>query len=64
MAKLILVSRQKVRASLKKLEKLQKKDPQWLKEKKEMEKWEAKEKKRRDVEFAAKRAGKKGKEVE
>ncbi len=64
MAKLITVSREKLKASLQKLEKLEAKDPQWQKEKKEMEKREAEEKARRDAVFAAKKAERQRKEGE
>ncbi len=56
MAKLIVVSRDRVEASHRRLEELLAKDPQWQEEKKELERRQAKEKKRRDAEYAAKRA--------
>lgn len=56
MAKLITVTKEKLKASLEKHEKLQVKDKHWQKEKKKIKKDEAKEKVRRDAEFAAKKA--------
>ncbi len=65
MGKLIVVNRDRVEASHRRLEELLAKDPRWQEEKKELERWEAEEKKRRDAEYAAKRAAGKepGKEV-
>jgi hypothetical protein len=55
MGKLIVVSRDRVEASHRRLEELLAKDPRWQEEKKELERWEAEEKARRDAEYAAKR---------
>jgi len=54
MGKLIVVDRDKLNASLRKTEKLLNKDPHWKEMKKEMERYQAEEKKRRVKEFAAK----------
>ena len=53
MAKLIVVTREQVEASHRKLEELLAKDPLWQEEKKQMEDLIAVEKARRDAEFAA-----------
>ena len=58
MAKVIVVTRDQVESSHRKLEKLLAKDPQWAKEQKEMERWAAEEKKRRDADYAAKQGAK------
>ena len=64
MAKLITVTKEKLKASLEKHEKLLAKDRQWQKEKKKMEEDDAKEKTRRDAEFAAKQKEEQQKEGE
>lgn len=64
MGKLIVVSRDRVEASHRRLEKLLAKDPRWQEEKKEWERWEAEEKARRDAEYAAKREAHKEPEKE
>lgn len=56
MAKLVVVSRDKVDAAHRRLEELLSKVPRWQEERKELERWEAEEKKRRDAEYAAERA--------
>jgi hypothetical protein len=55
MGKLVVVSRDQVEAAHRRLEELLAKDPRWQEEKKELERWEAEERKRRDAEYAAKR---------
>lgn len=55
MAKLIVVTREELEASHRKLEKLFAKDPWWQEEKARLERDEAEEKKRRDAEYSAKR---------
>lgn len=55
MGKLVVVSRDRAEAARRRLDELLAKDPRWQEEKKELERWEAEEKKRRDVEYAAKR---------
>ena len=54
MGKLIVVDRERLKASLRKTKKALDKDPQWIKNKKELERQEKEEKKRRDKEFAVK----------
>ena len=56
MGKLVVVSRDQVEAARRRLDELLAKDPRWQEEKKELERWEAEEKKRRDAEYAAKQA--------
>lgn len=56
MGKLVVVSRDQVEAARRRLDELLAKDPRWQEEKKELERWEAEEKKRRDVEYSAKQA--------
>lgn len=58
MARLVAVDREKVKAAQKELEELEANDPHLKKEREEMERRFAKEKKRRDAEHAAKQAEK------
>ena len=52
MAKLIYVDRKQLKASMKKWEKLQARDPFWKEQKKMMEKFEAEMEERRNAELA------------
>jgi len=56
MGKLVVVSRDRAETARRRLDELLAKDARWQAEKKELERWEAEEKKRRDVEYAAKQA--------